>query len=169
MCASAYEPRGYKVGLYTSPHLQEFTERIRINGDQIERQALVSLVARIRPLTALVPEITTFELMTVLAFLHFFESRVNIAVVEVGLGGRLDATNIITPLVSVITPISYDHTAILGNTLTEIAFEKGGIIKAGVPVVISPQNPEAERNCTHRRGKRLAPHVCGARIPPEHS
>lgn len=145
LCASALLAAGYKVGLYTSPHLQEFTERIQINDKQIERQALVELVARIRPLTLQVPEITTFELMTALAFLHFYESKVNIAVIEVGLGGRLDATNIIAPLVSVITPISYDHTAILGNTLTEIAFEKGGIIKPGVPVVISPQNPEAEQ------------------------
>lgn len=145
LCASALLAAGYKVGLYTSPHLQEFTERIQINGKQIERQALVELVARIRPLTLQVPEITTFELMTAMAFLHFYESKVNIAVIEVGLGGRLDATNIIAPLVSVITPISYDHTAILGNTLTEIAFEKGGIIKPGVPVVISPQNPEAEQ------------------------
>ena len=142
LCASALRAAGYKVGLYTSPHLQEFTERIQINGKQIERQALVELVARLRPLTSQVPEITTFELMTAMAFLHFYESKVNIAVIEVGLGGRLDATNIIAPLVSVITPISYDHTAILGNTLTEIAFEKGGIIKHGVPVVISPQNPE---------------------------
>lgn len=145
LCASALRAAGYKVGLYTSPHLQEFTERIQINGKQIERQALVELVARLRPLTSQVPEITTFELMTAMAFLHFYESKVNIAVIEVGLGGRLDATNIIAPLVSVITPISYDHTAILGNTLTEIAFEKGGIIKPGVPVIISPQNPEAEQ------------------------
>ncbi len=160
LCASALRAASYKVGLYTSPHLQEFTERIQINGAQIERQALVDLVTRIRPLTAQVPEITTFELMTVLAFLHFFESRVNIAVVEVGLGGRLDATNIITPLVSVITPISYDHTAILGNTLTEIAFEKGGIIKAGVPVVISPQNPEAERELVRIAAERGSPLTC---------
>ncbi|MEL7644806.1 MAG: folylpolyglutamate synthase/dihydrofolate synthase family protein [Anaerolineaceae bacterium] len=157
LCASALRAAGYKVGLYTSPHLQEFTERIQINGKQIERQALVDLIARIRPLTREVPEITTFELMTALAFQHFHECQVNIAVVEVGLGGRLDATNIITPLVSVITPISYDHTAILGSTLTEIAYEKGGIIKPGVPAVISPQQPEAEQELARIAAERQAP------------
>lgn len=143
LCASALRAAGYRVGLYTSPHLQEFTERIQINGCQIDRQSLVNLAARIRPLTEKVPDITTFELTTALAFLFFFESKVNIAVIEVGLGGRLDATNIINPLVSVITPISYDHTAILGNTLSEIASEKAGIIKPGIPVVLAPQAPEA--------------------------
>jgi len=157
LCASALRAAGFKVGLYTSPHLQEFTERIQINGAQIERQALVDLVTRIRPLTAQVPEITSFELMTAMAFQHFSERRVNIAVVEVGLGGRLDATNILTPLVSVITPISYDHTAILGSTLTEIAYEKGGIIKPGVPVVLSPQNPEAEQELARIAAERGSP------------
>ena len=157
LCASGLRAAGYKTGLYTSPHLQEFTERIQIDGEQISRQALVDLVARIRPFTQQVPDITTFELMTALAFLYFQESQVNIAVVEVGLGGRLDATNILSPLVSVITPISYDHTAILGSTLTEIAFEKGGIIKPGVPVVISPQNPEAEQELLRLAAERGSP------------
>lgn len=143
LCASALKAAGYEVGLYTSPHLQEFTERIQINGSQIDHQTLVNLTARLRPLTLEVPEITTFELTTALAFQYFYENKVNIAVIEVGLGGRLDATNIVNPLVSVITPISYDHTAILGNSLTEIAYEKGGIIKPGVPVVLSPQASEA--------------------------
>jgi len=123
-CASALQAAGYKVGLYTSPHLQEFTERIQINGTQISKADLVELVNRLRPLTEQVPEITTFELTTALCFLYFAEKHIDLAVIEVGLGGRLDATNIIDPLVSVITPISYDHRAVLGNTLTENCLRK---------------------------------------------
>jgi len=97
LCASALQAAGYKVGLYTSPHLQEFTERIQINGMEIDKAELVALVNRLRPLTQQVPEITTFELTTALGFLYFAEQQVDIAVIEVGLGGRLDATNIINP------------------------------------------------------------------------
>lgn len=157
LCASALKAAGYEVGLYTSPHLQEFTERIQINGSQIDHQTLVNLTARLRPLTLEVPEITTFELTTALAFQYFYENKVNIAVIEVGLGGRLDATNIVNPLVSVITPISYDHTAILGNSLTEIAYEKGGIIKPGVPVVLSPQASEAGQELERIAAERGSP------------
>ena len=157
LCASALQAAGYKVGLYTSPHLQEFTERIQINGMEIDKAELVTLVNRLRPLTQQVPEITTFELTTALGFLYFAEQQVDIAVIEVGLGGRLDATNIINPLVSVITPISYDHRAVLGDTLTEIAYEKGGIIKPGKPVVLSPQQPEAEKELLRIAAEREAP------------
>jgi len=157
LCASALQAAGYKVGLYTSPHLQEFTERIQINGMEIDKAELVALVNRVRPLTQQVPEITTFELTTALGFLYFAEQQVDIAVIEVGLGGRLDATNIINPLVSVITPISYDHRAVLGDTLTEIAYEKGGIIKPGKPVVLSPQQPEAEKELLRIAAERDAP------------
>ena len=157
LCASALQAAGYKVGLYTSPHLQEFTERIQINGMEIDKVELVALVNRLRPLTHQVPEITTFELTTALGFLYFAEQQVDIAVIEVGLGGRLDATNIINPLVSVITPVSYDHRAVLGNTLTEIAYEKGGIIKPGKPVVLSPQQPEAEKELLRIAAEREAP------------
>ena len=157
LCASALQAAGYKVGLYTSPHLQEFTERIQINGMEIDKAELVALVNRVRPLTQQVPEITTFELTTALGFLYFAEQQVDIAVIEVGLGGRLDATNIINPLVSVITPISYDHRAVLGDTLTEIAYEKGGIIKPGKPVVLSPQQPEAEKELLRIAAERKAP------------
>lgn len=143
-CACALEDSGYKVGLYTSPHLEEFNERIRVNGQCIDKQSVVELCEQLKPLTELVPELTTFELTTALAFLYFQREAVDIAVIEVGLGGRLDATNVITPLVSVITSISYDHTAVLGNTLTEIAFEKGGIIKDERPLVMAPQYPEAQ-------------------------
>ena len=157
LCASALQAAGYKVGLYTSPHLQEFTERIQINGMEIDKAELVALLNRLRPLTQQVPEITTFELTTALGFLYFAEQQVDIAVIEVGLGGRLDATNIINPLVSVITPVSYDHRAVLGDTLTEIAYEKGGIIKPGKPVVLSPQQPEAEKELLRIAAEREAP------------
>ena len=157
LCASALQAAGYKVGLYTSPHLQEFTERIQINGMEIDKAELVVLVNRLRPLTQQVPEITTFELTTALGFLYFAEQQVDIAVIEVGLGGRLDATNIINPLVSVITPVSYDHRAVLGDTLTEIAYEKGGIIKPGKSVVLSPQQPEAEKELLRIAAERDAP------------
>jgi dihydrofolate synthase/folylpolyglutamate synthase len=157
LCASALQAAGYKVGLYTSPHLQEFTERIQINGVEIDKAELVALVDRLRPLTQQVPEITTFELTTAIGFLYFAEHQVDIAVIEVGLGGRLDATNIITPMVSVITPVSYDHCAVLGDTLTEIAYEKGGIIKPGKPVVLSSQRPEAEKELLRIAAEREAP------------
>ena len=142
-CASALKAAGYKVGLYTSPHMIKFTERIRINGEMITREAVVRIVEKLKKIVVQIPEITTFELTTALGFLYFSEQHVDIAVIEVGLGGRLDATNVVDPLLSVITAISYDHTQVLGDTLSKIAFEKGGIIKQGKPVVISPQKQEA--------------------------
>ncbi|MBI5964443.1 MAG: bifunctional folylpolyglutamate synthase/dihydrofolate synthase [Chloroflexi bacterium] len=143
MCASGLQVAGYKVGLYTSPHLLDYTERIQINGEPISHEQLAELVEEIKPAVSRVPFLTTFEITTALAFLAFGKYGVNAAVFEVGLGGRLDATNIVTPKVSVITSLSYDHTAVLGNTLTLIAGEKAGIIKDGVPVVSSPQKEEA--------------------------
>ncbi len=142
-CANVLAAQGYKTGLYTSPHMVEFTERIRINGQDISKEALVEIVDILRPVTEKVQEITTFELMTALAFVYFSQQEVDFAVFEVGLGGRLDATNIVDPVVSVITSISYDHVQILGNTLSEIAGEKGGIIKPNTPVVVAPQKEEA--------------------------
>ncbi len=140
--ASALRAAGYKVGLYTSPHLQDFTERMQINGAPIPQDEFAKLVEEIKPAVAQVPYITTFELTTALAFLYFSRQKVTAAVFEVGLGGRLDATNILTPLVSVITSISLEHTAVLGNTLEQIAREKAGIVKEGHPFVASPQKPE---------------------------
>jgi len=142
--ASALRAAGYKVGLYTSPHLEDFRERIQINGEQISVQELVDLADQMRPRTELVNDVTTFELTTAIAFEYFANQKVEVAVLEVGLGGRLDATNIVDPVVSVITPVSYDHMNVLGNTLTEIAHEKAGIIKPNRPVVIAPQFEEAE-------------------------
>ena len=143
ICASALFAAGLRTGLYLSPHLQSFTERIQVNGSQISHTELASLVSDVRPAVAQVEGITTFELITALAFLHFARCQVEVAVIEVGLGGRLDATNVICPLVSVITSLSYDHTHLLGETLAEIAAEKGGIIKPGVPLVSAPQPEEA--------------------------
>lgn len=141
--ASALKQAGYTTGLYTSPHLQDFCERIQVNGEPVPHADLAELVEEIKPAVAKIPFITTFELTTALAFLYFAKKGVNAAVIEVGMGGRLDATNIVLPVVSVITSLSLDHTAVLGNTLALIAGEKAGIIKAGVPVVSSPQKEEA--------------------------
>jgi dihydrofolate synthase/folylpolyglutamate synthase len=129
--------------LYTSPHLQDYTERIQIDGQPIAHSRLVELVEEIKPAVAKIPALTTFEITTALGLLHFARQNVNAAVIEVGLGGRLDATNVVIPRVAVITSLSYDHMAVLGNTLTLIAGEKAGIIKPGIPVVSSPQRDEA--------------------------
>ena len=143
LCAAGLQAAGYKTGLYTSPHLEDFVERIRINGEPISHEQMVELVEEIKPYVAKIEMLTTFEITTALAFMAFARYGATAAVFEVGLGGRLDATNIVTPRVSVITSLSYDHTAVLGNTLALIAGEKAGIIKPGVPVVSSPQKAEA--------------------------
>ena len=143
LCASALLSAGYKVGLYTSPHLDDYAERIQINGEFIPHAELADLVDEIKPFVAAIPELTTFEITTALAFMYFDRQGVSAGVIEVGLGGRLDATNVVIPEVSVITSISYDHTHLLGNTLAEIAGEKAGIIKPNIPVVVAPQEEEA--------------------------
>lgn len=143
LCASALRAGGYKVGLYTSPHLLDYVERIQINGEPISHELMVELVEEIKPAVARIPKLTTFEITTALGFFAFARQGCNAAVIEVGLGGRLDATNVVTPKVSVITSLSYDHMAVLGDTLAKIAGEKAGIIKPGVPVVSSPQKDEA--------------------------
>lgn len=143
LCASALQAAGYKVGLYTSPHLLDYVERIQINGEPISHEQMIALVEEIKPAVAKTPKLTTFEITTALGFLAFAKNGVNAAVIEVGLGGRLDATNVVTPNVSVITSLSYDHMAVLGNTLAQIAGEKAGIIKPGVPVVSAPQADES--------------------------
>jgi dihydrofolate synthase/folylpolyglutamate synthase len=143
LCASALQAAGYKTGLYTSPHLWDYVERIQIDGEPISHGQLIQLVEEVKPAVAKIPKLTTFEITTALGLLAFAKNNVNAAVIEVGLGGRLDATNIIMPKVSVITSLSYDHMAVLGNTLAEIAGEKAGIIKQGIPVVSAPQTDEA--------------------------
>lgn len=136
---SVLQTAGYKVGLYTSPHLHDYAERIQVNRVPISHDDLISNVDYIRNILNEVPEITTFEITTAIAFRHFFEEKIDIAIVEVGLGGRLDATNIVDPLISVITSLSYDHMNILGDTIEKIAAEKGGIIKDNRLVVVAPQ------------------------------
>jgi dihydrofolate synthase/folylpolyglutamate synthase len=135
----------------------DFAERIRLNGVPIAHEDVVTLVSEIKPHVAVIPRLTTFELTTALAFLHFAKQGVQVAVIEVGLGGRLDATNVITPRVSVITSLSYDHTQILGETLAQIAQEKAGIIKTGIPVVLAPQKEEARQVVTRIAEERLSP------------
>ncbi|MEW5958604.1 MAG: folylpolyglutamate synthase/dihydrofolate synthase family protein [Chloroflexota bacterium] len=134
---------GYKTGLYTSPHLHSFRERIRLGGELIPEATVVDLTRRLRPYFEATPDLTVFELMTALAVVAFAEARIDVAVLEVGLGGRLDATNAVDPTVAVITSISYDHTQILGETLTLIAREKAGIIRPGALVISAPQVDEA--------------------------
>ncbi|MBN1535287.1 MAG: bifunctional folylpolyglutamate synthase/dihydrofolate synthase [Anaerolineales bacterium] len=156
MCSSVLKAAGYKVGLYTSPHLHDYAERIQVNGTPISHQDLIDLLEEIKPIVNTIPEITTFEITTALGFLYFARQQVDVAVVEVGLGGRLDATNVVMPVVSVITSISYDHTYLLGNSLAEIATEKAGIIKANVPVVVAPQEEEARLTIEKIAKKRAA-------------
>ena len=139
--ASILQEAGYKVGLYTSPHLVDFRERIRVNGQCISKERVVKFVKDERKFfEPLHPSF--FELATALAFKYFDEQKVDIAIIEVGLGGRLDCTNIISPILSIITNISFDHTQFLGDTLAKIAAEKAGIIKKGVPVIIGEANEE---------------------------
>lgn len=139
--AAILQEAGYKVGLYTSPHLVDFRERIRVNGTCIPEERVVRFVEEERAFfEPLHPSF--FEITTALAFLYFAEQKVDIAVIEVGLGGRLDCTNIISPLLSVITNISFDHVQFLGNTLDKIASEKAGIIKPNTPVIIGETTPE---------------------------
>ncbi len=142
MISCILQEAGYKVGKYTSPHLLSFTERIVINGEEIEEGEVVALTQHIRKKIGDVAEIrffTFFDFTTALAFEYFFRNKVDVAVIEVGLGGRLDSTNVLTPLVSVITNIDYDHTDYLGDSLEQIAGEKAGIIKRHVPVITGAQ------------------------------
>jgi len=157
LCASALQAGGHKTGLYTSPHLLDYCERIQVNGKPISHDELSDLVDEIKPVVASIPKLTTFEITTALGFLYFARQGCSAAVIEVGLGGRLDATNVVRPKVAVITSISYDHTAVLGDTLTLIAGEKAGIIKEGIPVVCAPQQREALTVLKKVAAQRLAP------------
>ena len=149
MIASILAAQGYRVGLYTSPHLHSATERIRVNGEPVSQRQFADVVESIWPVVEDVATtggyggVTTFEAMTAMAFVHFRQIKADFQVMEVGLGGRLDSTNIVKPRVCAITSISLDHTATLGDTRAKIAFEKAGIIKPGVPVVVAPQPEDA--------------------------
>lgn len=143
LLASILQEAGYKVGLYTSPHLLDFRERIRINGEKISKAFIVDFIAQNKDFFESIQP-SFFELTTGMAFAFFAEQKVEIAVIEVGLGGRLDCTNVITPVLSIVTNISFDHTGLLGNTLTAIAREKAGIIKPGVPAIIGEAEGEVK-------------------------
>lgn len=158
MFASVLQEAGYKVGLYTSPHLIDFRERIRVNGDVIGEQAVIDFVDTFdthNKKACLEPSF--FEITVAMAFWYFRLMEVDVAVIEVGLGGRLDSTNIITPELSLITNISLDHTALLGNTIPQIAAEKAGIIKPNVPVVISESNDEYNEVFVEKAKRENAP------------
>ena len=165
MTASILTAQGYKVGLFTSPHLHRTTERIRVGLEPISEEEFGSIVELVWPAVESVGaegpygEVTTFEMLTAMAFAHFRRIKADFQVMEVGLGGRLDSTNIVTPEVSVITSISLDHVAILGDTVEKIAFEKAGIIKPGVPVVVAPQTDAASDVFAEVAEQRKAPLV----------
>lgn len=142
MLSAILQAKGLKTGLYVSPHYRDFRERIKVNGQYITRQYVIDFVEKMRPIIAEVQP-SFFELTVAMAFDYFAHCKVEVAVIEVGLGGRLDSTNVIMPMLSVITNISFDHMQFLGNTLPEIAGEKAGIIKPGVPVVIGETHPES--------------------------
>jgi dihydrofolate synthase/folylpolyglutamate synthase len=156
MLASILKEAGYKVGLYTSPHLFDYRERIKINGKDIPKREFTRIIERIRKRIRSrnreeTP--TVFEVLTAAAFTYFAEQKVEYAVIEVGMGGRLDATNVITPLVAIITNIDLEHTAILGRTLAKVAAEKAAIIKPRVPVITAETKPEALRVIKHNADK----------------
>lgn len=164
--AAVLQSAGYRVGLYTSPHLIDFRERIRVNGEMITEQYVIDFVERERDFfEPLHPSF--FELATAMAFKYFAEQQVDVAVVEVGLGGRLDCTNIISPDLCVITNISFDHIGFLGNTLAQIAAEKAGIIKPGVPVVIGEATPETRPVFEAKAAEVGAPIVFAEEFAPE--
>ena len=141
--AAILQTGGYKTGLYTSPHLVDFRERIKVNGQWCDEQFVIDFTQKVIPLIEEIQP-SFFEITVAMAFYYFAQQQVDVAVIEVGLGGRLDSTNIITPQLSIITNIGFDHVSILGNTLQEIAFEKAGIIKPSIPVVIGEALPETK-------------------------
>lgn len=154
LIASVLQSAGYRVGLYTSPHLKDFRERIRINGEMITEERVIAFVEQHQTMIERI-EPSFFEITTALALLYFAEQRVDFAVIEVGLGGKLDCTNIIQPELSIITNIGYDHTAILGTRLEDIATQKAGIIKPNTPVVIGEYQNSAIKNIFLERAREL--------------
>lgn len=176
MIASVLQASGYRAALFTSPYILSFTNRMSINGRDIDSSELVRLVEQLRPLVEKIGEdeqlgpMTEFEVVTALAFVYFARKRPDAVVLEVGLGGRLDATNVVTPLVSIITNVSLDHTQILGETVQAVAREKAGIIKPGIPVVTGASDPEARQviaeTCRDRRAPLFYALPSGESAPP---
>jgi dihydrofolate synthase/folylpolyglutamate synthase len=157
MAAAMLQAAGYRVGLYTSPHLVDFRERIRVNGEMIPESRVAQLTDQLEALSQSELSPTFFEYTTAMAFQHFADTAVDVAVLEVGLGGRFDATNVVTPMACAITTIALDHQAYLGSTLSSIAFEKAGIIKPGVPVVLGRLDDDAWRTIEQVARERQAP------------
>jgi dihydrofolate synthase/folylpolyglutamate synthase len=151
MLASIFQEAGYKTGLYTSPHLYDFRERIKVNGEMCSKEFVIEFTNRIKPFIEQVAP-SFFEITVGMAFDYFVKEKVDIAIIETGLGGRLDSTNVITPELSIITNIGFDHMALLGNTIEAIASEKAGIIKKGIPVVIGESSP-ASKNVFEEKAK----------------
>ena len=141
MTASVLQEAGFKTGLYTSPHLVDFTERIKINGENCKKEFVFNFIQKLKKIPSEIQP-SFFEFTTIMAFEYFKEKKVDFAVIEVGLGGRLDSTNIIKPLITAITNVDKDHQNLLGNTISEIAFEKAGIIKENIPIISGTENPE---------------------------
>src|SRR5580765_6304 len=144
MLAAILQTAGYKTGLYTSPHLKDFRERIKINGEMVSEEFIIDFTERIKTISEQI-EPSFFEITVAMAFEYFVEQNIDIAVIETGLGGRFDSTNIITPELSVITNIGWDHMNILGDSLDKIAYEKAGIIKENVPVIVGEASDEIEK------------------------
>lgn len=166
MIAAMLQANGYKTGLYTSPHLVDIRERMQINGEMIPRDDFARLIRVVEPhLARIKPQPTYFDVLTAISFMYFAEQKVELAVIETGLGGRLDSTNVLNPEVTCITAISYDHMAQLGNTLEKIATEKAGIFKPGIPAVTCIQDPAAEKAIMEIAAKVGSPlDICGKNI-----
>ena len=175
MIASVLTAAGLRTGLFTSPHLHRMTERIRVDMEEISADRFTALVEELWPDVEAVEKrgdvgvVSVFELLTAMAFVEFRSVNADVQVIEVGLGGRLDATNLVTPDVAVITPISLDHTAVLGDTVPKIAFEKAGIIKPGVPVVVGNQAPAARPVIEQAAGERERSPGAHKRCGPGHN
>jgi dihydrofolate synthase/folylpolyglutamate synthase len=159
MMSSILQKEGYRVGLYTSPHLIRFTERIKVNGKEIEEEEVAALAGSMRKemeAAGVTPPFTFFDFTTAMAFSYFNRKLVDLAILEVGLGGRLDSTNVVDPLVSIITNIAKDHEAYLGKTILKIAGEKAGIIKKGRPLITAATQPQVLRLSFFSGGERIS-------------
>lgn len=163
MLASVLQEAGYKIGLYNSPHLIDFTERIKVNGENANREFVFGFVQKLKTLPHDIRP-SFFEFTTIMAFEYFYQQKVDIAIIEVGLGGRLDSTNIITPLVTAITNVALDHQNILGDTVSEIAIQKAGIIKPGVPIVCGDEDGEIQKIIADTAQDQKSPFVDATKI-----
>lgn len=165
MLASVLQEQGYRVGLYNSPHLIDFTERIKVNGENCRKNFVFEFIKKLKQLPSNIRP-SFFEFTTIMAFEYFFKENVDFAIIEVGLGGRLDSTNIIHPLVAAITNVSLDHTDILGNTIAEIAVEKAGIIKSNVPIISGDDNLEVKKIIRQKAEEKKAKFVDATLLNP---